>query len=61
MNYVIYHEFGKRKLTTQDNYDAIIQDASKVVDLSNFASDESAKEWLVSNTWAAENQIIIIR
>ena len=61
MNYVIYHEFGKRKLTTQDNYDAVIQDASRIIDFSNFASDESAKEWLVNNKWATADQIIIIR
>ena len=41
--YIIFHEFGRRKLTTEENYNTVFQNASKIIDMSNFASDESAK------------------
>ena len=58
--YVIYHEFGKRKLTTESNYNTCIQNASRIIDVSNFASDESAKQYLIDNWKLLESQIIII-
>lgn len=59
--YVIYHEFGRRKLTSEENYNTCMQNASKIIDMSNFASDESAKQYLIDNWKLLDNQIKIIR
>lgn len=58
--YVIFHEFGRRKLTTEENYNTVFQNASKIIDMSNFASDESAKQYLMDNWKLLESQIKII-
>lgn len=58
--YVIYHEFGRRKLTSKENYDTVMRNASKIIDMSNFSSDASAKQYLIDNWKLLENQIKII-
>jgi hypothetical protein len=58
--YVIYHEFGRRKLTSKENYDAMVQNASKIIDMSKFDSDAAAKQYLIDNWKLLENQIKII-
>lgn len=59
--YVIFHEFGRRRLTTEQNYNTCIRNASRIIDMSNFASDESAKQYLIDNWKLLEKQIKIIR
>lgn len=59
-SYVIFREFGRRRLTTESNYNAYIRNASKIIDMSNFASDESAKQYLIDNWKLLESQIKII-
>ena len=59
--YVIYNEFGMRKLTDEDNYNSRIQNASKITDVSKFDSDEAVKQYLITNWKLLENQIKIIR
>ena len=59
--YIIFHEFDRRKLTNEQNYNAVIRNASQIIDMGNFASDESAKQYLIANWNLLENQIIIIR
>ena len=60
-NYVIFNELGKRKLTSEQNYNTYIRDANKIIDMSNFDSDESAKQYFIDNWKLLESQIIIIR
>ena len=57
--YVIYHEFNRRKLTTEENYNTCMCNASKIIDMSNFESDESAKQYLITNWKLSDEQIII--
>lgn len=59
--YIIFREFDRRKLTNEQNYNAVIRNASQIIDMGNFASDESAKQYLIANWNLLENQIIIIR
>lgn len=58
--YVIFHEFNRRKLTTEQNYNTCMRNASKIIDMSNFASDESAKQYLIDNWKLLDSQIKII-
>ena len=58
--YVIYNEFG-RKLTTETNYNAQIRNASQIIDINKFNSDEAAKQYLIDNWKLLESQIKIIR
>ena len=58
--YVIYNEFG-RKLTNETNYNAQIRNASQIIDISKFNSDEAAKQYLIDNWKLLESQIKIIR
>ena len=58
--YVIYKEFGRRKLTTKQNYNTVMQNASKIIDVSNFASSESVREYLIREWKLLPNQITII-
>lgn len=60
-NYVIYHEFGRRKLTNQLNYNTCMRNASQIIDMSSFNSDEAAKQYLIDNWNLLESQIEIIR
>lgn len=57
--YVIFHEFGRRRLTSEQNYSALIRNASQIIDVSNFASDESVKQYLINEWKLFEHQIII--
>ena len=57
--YVIYHEFNRRRLTTEENYNTCMRDESKIVDMSNFESDESAKQYLITYCKLSDEQIII--
>lgn len=59
--YVIFHECGRRKLTNQANYNTYMRNASQIIDVSNFASDESVKQYLMNEWNLLENQIEIIR
>lgn len=58
--YIMYHEFGRRKLTTKNNYERPIRNASMILDMSKFVSDESAKQYLTANWNLLDKQIEII-
>ena len=57
--YIIYNELGRRKLTTEDNYNTCMQNASKIIDVSNFASPESVEQYLINEWKLLPSQIII--
>ena len=58
IKYVLFNEFGKRKLTTEENYNTVIQNAGKIVDFSNFASTGSAIRYLITEWGLSREQII---
>lgn len=58
--YVIYHEFENRFVTTERNYNAYIRNASKVLNVSKFPSDEAVQQYLISN-WNLDKSQILIR
>lgn len=58
IKYVLFNEFGKRKLTTEENYNTVMQNASKIVDFSNFASTDSAIRYLITEWGLSREQII---
>ena len=58
IKYVIFNEFGKRKLTIEQNYNTCMQDASKIIDVSNFASTQSVIEYLIREWHLIPSQII---
>lgn len=59
--YVIYHEFGKRYLTSEQNYTAYIRNASIIIDISKFDSDDAAVQYLIDNWKIGKSQVRVLR
>ena len=56
--YVIFNEFGKRKLTIEQNYNTCIRNASRIIDVSNFVSTQSVIDYLIREWKLYPEQII---
>ena len=59
--YVMYHEFDKRYLTSEQNYTAHIRNASIIIDMSKFDSDEAAVQYLIDNWKISKSQVRVLR
>ena len=60
IKYVMYHEFGNRFITSKKNYDAYIRNASHILNLSKFPSEEAELQYLIANWNISESQIKIL-
>ena len=47
MTYIIYKDLSGYKMTTEDNYNARIQNLRRVVDYSAFKSPEEVKAYVI--------------
>lgn len=55
--YVIFKEFGKYKMTSDDNYNCFIRDESKVITIVNCNNDDEAMQAAINAGFRREEII----